>query len=1084
MKKTAKLFRNKISSLRGKLNKSNKFVFILLFGLIGSFFLYRSFANSPNVNNTPSNDQQSLTIQLLQAVQVLQSNPSSQTAKNKVAELADKRKEATKLLIQTDPAQAARLELNGETRDKLPAAVQEKLEKTVILTGDLQLVHGEDIDPETLEPKNPVNYYTLKTDNREYNVHFPDKGPAHYSSRKVTIKGVVLDNVVGVPSSNDPNYITAEPSTVLAAVTNKNVAAIMVNFNNTDANWTTQEEVRNTLFTDLTHSPEYWGSVSDYYTENSHGRLGLTGEVYGPYTINYSASNCDYGNWSTAADAAATAAGVNLASFTNKQYILHSSAACGWAGLGQLPGSRTWVKWSGLSSTSSTNISRKVRNQKVSTHELGHNFGEHHSGSYGCKDASGATVTYSTNCSLYEYGDGADIMGNGQAGSFANYQSHSNIFQKGALGWIDPINTQTISTNATVALAPLELASTGVQSLRIPKDVSSTGAVTSYYYVEARSKFGYDGGTTNNAAAGIRILIAPNYQSGIIPGVLHTSVTGLTGNIVSQTMTTSGATYTDTTKNLAITYQGVDSGGKALVKVDYAPSCSQPDPTATITPLSQWKGPNYPATYTLSVTNNDGIGCSPSEFTALLKDTSNSSIFRSDVNGIKTNAYTDTFTLAPGATTSIPIYLNSNPTSAAGAYPFTETVTNKLSGRAILTPPANYNVDGTIAPKPDATTPLIAIIAPAANTVITAGTSTTITASASDNVNVIKYEIFVDGVLKHTHSYNPAYNFLWNSSYTWSTAGYATGSHTLAAKAYDAAGNVGSTSMVVSVGSGGTTPDTTAPSVPTGLNAQAAAYNRVNLTWTASTDNIGVTGYQIIRNGVTVAQTSGTGTSYVDSTVVAGTSYSYQVKAKDAAGNISGASNTATAITPTAPTAPAAPTGLVATAVSATQVNLNWSASSGSPATYDIYRNSVKVASVNATFTTFGESGLTASTTYNYYVVAVNAVGSSSPSATVSVTTLAPPPPPPPATTGSIQGTVSSSRGGTVSGAKVSIIFNGSKHTYLTNSSGFYNATAIPTGTYSVTFSAKQHQAQTLNVTIGSGIATTQNITLTGSGKR
>jgi hypothetical protein len=87
--------------------------------------------------------------------------------------------------------------------------------------------------------------------------------------------------------------------------------------------------------------------------------------------------------------------------------------------------------------------------------------------------------------------------------------------------------------------------------------------------------------------------------------------------------------------------------------------------------------------------------------------------------------------------------------------------------------------------------------------------------------------------------------------------------------------------------------DTTPPSPPTDLGARVVSSNRVDLTWTASGDDVGVTGYDVYRGGALLATT--TGTTYSDTTVVAGTTYSYLVRARDAASNVSGPSNTATA---------------------------------------------------------------------------------------------------------------------------------------------------------------------------------------------
>jgi chitodextrinase len=98
---------------------------------------------------------------------------------------------------------------------------------------------------------------------------------------------------------------------------------------------------------------------------------------------------------------------------------------------------------------------------------------------------------------------------------------------------------------------------------------------------------------------------------------------------------------------------------------------------------------------------------------------------------------------------------------------------------------------------------------------------------------------------------------------------------------------------------GGGGGDTTAPSVPGGLTVTGATSSSVSLSWAASTDNVGVTGYDVYRNG-TLAGTVTSGTSYTDTGLTASTAYSYTVKAFDAAGNLSAASTAVTGTT-TAP---------------------------------------------------------------------------------------------------------------------------------------------------------------------------------------
>ena len=89
--------------------------------------------------------------------------------------------------------------------------------------------------------------------------------------------------------------------------------------------------------------------------------------------------------------------------------------------------------------------------------------------------------------------------------------------------------------------------------------------------------------------------------------------------------------------------------------------------------------------------------------------------------------------------------------------------------------------------------------------------------------------------------------------------------------------------------------DTTAPSTPGSVNASPVSANRINLSWQASTDNTGVTGYNIYRNGALIGTTASA--SYADTSLVPATAYTYTVTAFDAAGNASGQSSAATVTT-------------------------------------------------------------------------------------------------------------------------------------------------------------------------------------------
>jgi chitodextrinase len=93
-------------------------------------------------------------------------------------------------------------------------------------------------------------------------------------------------------------------------------------------------------------------------------------------------------------------------------------------------------------------------------------------------------------------------------------------------------------------------------------------------------------------------------------------------------------------------------------------------------------------------------------------------------------------------------------------------------------------------------------------------------------------------------------------------------------------------------------PDSEAPSTPTGVIANAASSTEVDLSWLASTDNVGVTGYDIYRDNTLLATFSGGTLSYIDNTVLENTTYAYTVDAFDAAGNYSPQSSPVSVTTP------------------------------------------------------------------------------------------------------------------------------------------------------------------------------------------
>ena len=246
---------------------------------------------------------------------------------------------------------------------------------------------------------------------------------------------------------------------------------------------------------------------------------------------------------------------------------------------------------------------------------------------------------------------------------------------------------------------------------------------------------------------------------------------------------------------------------------------------------------------------------------------------------------------------------------------------------------------------------------------------------ATDNKGVAGYDVYQNSVFIAS-----------TTSTTYTVSGLlASTSYDFYIVAKDAAGNGSLPSNSVNV-----TPlfvDTISPTTPT-LSASGTTTTTINLSWIAATDNVGVSDYDVYQNGVFIAST--TSTTYAISGLLASTSYDFYVIAKDAAGNISLPSNSVN-VTPLlvdtlAPTAPI----LSASGTSAATTNLSWSAATDNKgiAGYDIYQNGVLMAST--TSTNYAVLGLSALTTYDFYIVAKDAAGNASRGSNpVSVSTLA-----------------------------------------------------------------------------------------------
>ncbi|HVJ21654.1 MAG TPA: carbohydrate-binding protein [Polyangiaceae bacterium] len=183
-------------------------------------------------------------------------------------------------------------------------------------------------------------------------------------------------------------------------------------------------------------------------------------------------------------------------------------------------------------------------------------------------------------------------------------------------------------------------------------------------------------------------------------------------------------------------------------------------------------------------------------------------------------------------------------------------------------------------------------------------------------------------------------------------------------------------------------PDTTAPSVPGSLATSGITSSAVTLSWAASTDNVGVTGYRVFRGTTDLGTT--TSTSYTFTGLTASTAYALKVQAYDAAGNNSAqASVNATTAAAADTTAPSVPGSLATSNITSSAITLGWAASTDNVGVtgYRVFLGTTDLGTTTSTSYTF--SGLTASTAYTLKVQAYDAAGNNSSQASVNATTAA-----------------------------------------------------------------------------------------------
>jgi hypothetical protein len=644
-------------------------------------------------------------------------------------------------------------------------------------------------------------------------------------------------------------------------------------------------------------------SVADYYDEVSDGSMSVTGDVFGWFTVPADTSACNYLDWDVAARDAATAAGIDLSSYTNVAYVFPKQAACSWIGMAALPGRNSHVNGS-AGWTYATWLF-------VASHELGHNFGMNHASTISCT-SGGVRVAFSDNCTTDEYGDSFDTMGH-------DGQRHFNAWHQWQMGLLGASDVQTVTESGVYRVATLEVAGGVPRVLRVARPSGN------YYYLEFRQPYGrYDNFSPGAAVVnGVSIRIAPGVGSLAFSKLIDTvpQTNGFNDAALGV-----GRGFADNINDIFVVTQAIDPSG-ATVLVHVGPDTVPPTTPGAAEATSDADGVItlhwQPATDDVFVAGyqvaRDGIVIGTIDSTSL-----------ADSGLPQAATYSYTVKAVDGAgnigdPTTAAIYLQDT-TPPGSAAPITASSTGPhgvtLSWRA-----------------------------------------------ATDNVGVTSYQVRRNGSVIGT-----------TTATTFDDTAAPDGIFlTYQVQARDAAGNLGSPASATF-----TLPDVTGPALSGDLVLSVTPDGDIDVTWPAATDNVGVAGYMVRRDGALVATITGNG--YLDRGLAQARTYQYSVAASDAAGNSSLTLSGAVYLPDLL--APSIPAYLNAAQSGPRAVDLDWGGAIDNIGVigYRVSRDGAQVAALDASARTYRETGLVSGRTYTYTLTAVDAAGNAGAGATAQVT--------------------------------------------------------------------------------------------------
>ena len=635
---------------------------------------------------------------LLARYQQADANEQAQLEEDLINLTAD-RQQVLLSLIEDSPGKVLRQTLPRQLLKGVPDKVRDHLEQHVELKGELEVSY-EDYTDGRYKLR-----HILQTETNRIELQLPEHSRGMQSGVRVRARGwlfkhggetagslVLNDSPDSLELLADGATTTATSSSSPAVLPNtmgeQGVLVLLVNFQDNQVQPWTPQQAEEMVF----------GTVNDFYQENSNGQTWLSGDVYGYYTLPIDAT-CDAWEIHVNAQDAAEAQGIDLGAYNRMVYIFPEISSCGWTGKGTLGGtvSRSYINGS--------LILRTVG------HELGHNFGLHHAEKLEC-----GSEIIGDNCISVTYGDSQDIMGD------SGITGHFNPFNKELLGWITSVSGEVVTADGdgSYLLEPYETAPTGTaaKGLKVQRGIDSSTGQRLWYYLEYRQALGFDSFLDGKPVTdGVMLRLAT--ESDIESSQLLDMNPNSSLHDMDDAALLVGRSYSDPDAGVTIFTEWADATGASVSISFTGESCIPSNPAISLSPSeSAWVEAGSTVTYTATVSNLDSSGCSDSDYSVM-----------AEMPG-GWLADSGTLNLAPGSSGTVDINVTSAETAADGFYDIPISASNYSDSNYQSNATVTYVVD-TPAPVCIAANPLLALFS-VDGEAVAAGTSVTYSATVTN----------------------------------------------------------------------------------------------------------------------------------------------------------------------------------------------------------------------------------------------------------------------------------------------------------------------------------------------------------------